>query len=110
MDIKQIVLEYFNIFSRKEIDKLEQLFANDIYLRDWEVEAIGISNVIKANQDIFDSAKTLEVEPINIYKDMNTLICELIITIDSSEIELVVDIIEFDESGKIKSIKAYKGN
>jgi len=44
------------------------------------------------------------------YEQGDTVVAELEILIDGKIIELVVDIIEFNESGKITSIKAYKGN
>ncbi len=110
MSLKEIAVNYFTTFSNKDLPNLKPLFAENIHLRDWEIEAKGIENVLKANQNIFDKVNKIKVDPINIYEDTSTLICELIITINDSEILQVVDIIEFNQSGKIQSIKAYKGN
>ena len=110
MNIEKIALKYFEYFSNKDINSLGNLLADDIYLRDWEVESIGINNVLKTIKEIVNKLKSIRVEILNILIVDLTIVCELKITIDYSIILLVVDILEFDKSGKIKSIRAYKGN
>ena len=39
MKLKKIALTYFRDFSNKDIASLKGFFANDIVLRDWEIEA-----------------------------------------------------------------------
>jgi len=102
-------LKYFDFFSKKDLKNLENIFSNEITLRDWEIYEKGKLNVINANKKIFDSVNSIEVEPINLYNDGNTVIAELQITVDNSIVELVVDIISFDNHNKINSIRAYKG-
>ena len=110
MKLKEITLKYFKDFSSKDISSLKMIFANDIILRDWEIEAKGIDAVIKANENIFKNVHTIVVEPQNLYQDGNIVISELNIVINDSEIIYVVDIIEFNKENKIKRIFAYKGN
>ena len=50
--LKEIALSYFRDFSNKDIASLKGFFANDIVLRDWEIEAEGIEAVIEANKNI----------------------------------------------------------
>jgi hypothetical protein len=103
------ILEYFNYFSNKDINQLSNLFDDDITLVDWNISATNKNNVIQANKDIFNSVQTINVEIVNISEKEKTFFCQLIITINGSEKIDVVDIIEFNNVGKIKSIKAYKG-
>ena len=110
MTLKDITLKYFKDFSSKDISSLKEVFANDIVLRDWEIEAKGIDSVIKANQNIFDNVISIFVDPQNLYQEENIVIGELKIVINDSEIIYVVDLIEFNEDNKIKRIFAYKGN
>ena len=110
MTLKEITLKYFKDFSSKDISSLKEVFANDIVLRDWEIEAKGIDSVIKANQNIFDNVISIFVDPQNLYQEENIVIGELKIVINDSEIIYVVDLIEFNEDNKIKRIFAYKGN
>ena len=49
------------------------------------------------------------MEPINIYCDENTVIAELKIVINKTEIISVIDVVQFNQDDKIISIRAYKG-
>ena len=85
------------------------MFDNNISLRDWEIDAKGIGDVLNANQKIFDDLESINVKPINIYNEENIIIAELDILVNQNEEIKVVDIIEFNKSLKIISIKAFKG-
>ena len=110
MTLKETTLNYFKDFSNKDITALKKIFANDIVLRDWEIEAKGIDAVIKANENIFNNVISIMVEPQNLYQEENIVIGEIKIEINNSEIIYVLDLIEFNEENKIKRIFAYKGN
>jgi hypothetical protein len=109
MAIENTARDYFAAFSEKDLNKLKKMFAVNVSLRDWEIYAFGHDEVCQANQKIFDSVVTINVDPINIYTDSHTVIGDLIITINGKEIIRVVDILDFDQDLKIISIKAYKG-
>ena len=101
---------YFERFSKKDLNGLKKMFSENVKLKDWEIDKKGIDNVLKANKNIFDSVNTILVTPTKIYMDQNTVIAQLIIDINNNEERLhVVDIIEFDSSGMISSIRAYRG-
>ena len=108
--LKEICKTYFKLFSEKNIIELSNLFSNDVVLRDWEVSVNGKESVMTINKNIFDSFKSIDVKPIFMYEDRNTIISELVIELDNNEKIYVVDIISFNKQNKIKSIKAYKGN
>ena len=86
------------------------MFADDIYLQDWEIRAVGKAAVLLANENIFSSVNTIEATPTSLYCESNVVVAELKICVNKQTNLLVVDIIEFDKSGKIKAIRAYKGN
>jgi len=109
MDLKSICLEYFETFSRKDLDSLALMFTGDVVLRDWEINATGIDEVLAANKKIFDSVEYIHVMPLHLYRDANTVVAELSIVVSGAVHLRVVDIITFNDSGKISSIKAYKG-
>ena len=109
MNLKEITLNYFTTFSNKDIDGLRCLFSDDIYLRDWTVQRIGVDNVIGANKEIFDSVDTITIIPIQICETEKLTMSEIVININNTETLNVVDIIEFDEEGKICAVRAYKG-
>ena len=109
MDLKSICLEYFETFSRKDLDNLALMFTGDVTLRDWEISATGIDEVLVANKKIFDSVEYIHVLPLHLYQDNNTVAAELSIVVSGAVHLSVVDIITFNDTGKIVSIKAYKG-
>ena len=107
-DLKQLAKNYFETFSRMDINALEALFSDDIVLRDWEQSAIGKVDVVTANQKLFHSVVSIQVDPVQIYQDENTVVAELIVTINSEIRLLVTDVITFT-GDKISSVRAYKG-
>ena len=109
MDLKSICLEYFETFSRKDLDGLGAMFTGDITLRDWEISATGIDEVLAANKKIFDSVEYIHVMPLHLYQDNNTVTAELSIVVSDAVHLSVVDVIKFNNAGKISSIRAYKG-
>lgn len=109
-DLQSISKKYFKTFSDKNVDELSDMFADDICLQDWEIRAVGKAAVLLANENIFSSVETIEATPTSLYCENNVVVAELKICIDNKTSILVVDVIEFDKSGKIKAIRAYKGN
>ena len=98
---------YFDTFSNKDLDGLKQMFVDNITLRDWDINVVGIDEVLEANSNIFNSIETIKVNPVKLYNDDNVVIAEIEIIINGDEKILVTDILEFEEH-KIKSIRAYK--
>ena len=109
MDLKSLCLEYFETFSRKDLDGLEVMFTGDVTLRDWEISATGIDEVLAANKKIFDNVEYIHVMPLHLYQDGNTVAAELSIVVSGAVHLSVVDIITFNDAGKIVSVRAYKG-
>ena len=114
-------LEYFEAFNKHDLDELKEMFSEDVSLRDWEISANGVNEVLNANSKIFNSVDSISVTPIMVYEGMDTLlmgplgvegtsIVELEVLINDKEKLLVIDILEFNSDGKIKSIRAYRGN
>ena len=84
------------------------MFDDNVTLRDWEIDKKGIESVFKANLNIFQNVKTINVIPQNIISENNFVFAELKVVVNDDELK-VVDLIEFNKKGKIISIKAFKG-
>jgi len=109
MSLIKTAKEYFKTFSNKDLSGLEKMFSRYVSLKDWEIEAIGIEEVLKANKKIFESVDSINVNPLKIYNDGNTIIAEINISINNRETILsVVDIIQFNDEGMITEIRAFK--
>ena len=109
MDQKSLALEYFLRFSCKDIGALSRMFAEGICLRDWENQALGKEKVLKVYEKIFASVDQISVTPGFLYEDGDTVIAELLISINGNERILVTDILQFTDEGKIVGVRAYKG-
>jgi len=106
---KSIAQDYFGAFEKKDINKLRELLDSEVVLRDWNVEAKGLENVLNINIEIFKAFEKIQVNVISLYAEESTVIGELTIILDEAVTMKVVDVIEFTSLRKIKSIRAYKG-
>ena len=108
MELIELAKQYFDFFSKKDIQNLKNIFSENIILKDWEIEATGINDVVEANKKIFNSVESIIVNPKNIYQDNFVLICEIDIIINKTEKLKVIDILKFNENLKIEEISAFK--
>jgi hypothetical protein len=110
IDYVEVLNNYFDSFSKKDINNLKELFSKDVELIDWEINSKGINDVIESNKNIFNSVDTIKVKLINIYENLSdkSFCCEILITVNEYTYLKVIDIIRFDEQGKIRQVSAYK--
>jgi hypothetical protein len=104
----QIALMYFQSFCKKDTASLEVLFSDSIVLTDWEVQVVGKDNILKFNQNFFNSVNDIRIDVDKIAVGLDTVIAEIKVIINNSIVAQVVDVIEFDQDNKIKQIRAYK--
>lgn len=111
MNLSDLVKEYFLKWNSKDINGLSNLFSENINLRDWNIDIIGLDNVLEANVKIFNDVPEINAEIVNLFESKNckTVVAELIINLNNNESIKVVDIISFNNNNKIKSVMAYKG-
>lgn len=98
---------YFELFSTKNVKGLEnEMYSDDIHLRDWNGEWKGKQAVLEMNESLFQSEFSVDIESIK--KMDNTTIVQFKLHIADTEYR-VIDLIDWDDSGKIKRILAYNG-
>jgi SnoaL-like domain len=107
--VKELSLKYFQAFAEKDISSLRGMLAPAVSLRDWNIDANGLEAVLAVNLNIFKTVEAIAVTPINVFLEGNTVVAELNIEIDGAKPLKVVDILVFDQDGKICAIRAYKG-
>lgn len=111
ISLKYLCDAYFIYFTSQNINKLSEIFSDDIELIDWNISVKGKENVLSEIQNIFNNVKTITALPKEYYEDNKTVCCEISIKIEGEnegEIIDVVDIITFNNFMKIKKITAYK--
>jgi len=118
--------KYIWAISARNIDAMAELFADDITFANWGVYVQGKDAAVKANHDHIKLVKETKIEIKNTaYKDKYICI-ECVLThayrfntvdaFDTANVKpantsittSLVYIIEFNDMGKIKSIKTYK--
>lgn len=98
---------YFELFSTKNVKGLEnEIYADDVHLRDWNGEWKGKFSVLEMNESLFLNDFTINIDDIKLAEQSTIVIFTL--HISNTEYK-VVDIIDWDENGKIKRILAYNG-
>ena len=98
---------YFELFSTKNVKGLEnEIYADDVHLRDWNGEWRGKQAVLDMNENLFVNDFTMDVEDIK-QADETTIVMFTLHIADTQY--KVVDIIDWDEDEKIKRILAYNG-
>jgi len=109
MNYKQLAEEYFESFNNQNLESLSLMCTDDVGLRDWDIELSSRSEMIEALKNIFKSVESININVLNLYNSGLTVIGEIEILINNTNKLLVVDVIDFNEEGKITSIRAYKG-
>ena len=110
MDLKQSCKEYFRAWSDKDLARLEGMFAEEVRLRDWNGTSFGREQTLTINSNIFTSVDTCKALPLYMYQDGNTVACRLNVYINEEPAFEVLDLITFDDEGKIVEILAFRGN
>ena len=120
----QQLRKYFQAFADKNIEILTEMFTDDIILIDWNNTFTGKDQVVNEVQGIFANFKTIELEVTDIFSSLNIInadrgettvsipkddsfACEIVIVFDDLEPLYIMDLIEFDDEGRIKKLTAY---
>lgn len=105
----ELACNYFEAFSNKDLEKLTELYSEDVTLADWEPLFFdGKESVLSANKTLFDSVQSVNILVKRIGSNDKNVFAEIDILINGDTQLFVVDILGFDEDGKINCIRAYK--
>ena len=105
--MKNVAVQYFEFWNNQDVDGLRTLFAEDVSLKDWDIEVAGVEEVIKANEAIFNELPDIKAEILQLGMDEGVVFAQIAIHLNTNESISVVDVLNI-EGTKIKSIQAYK--
>ena len=105
--MKELAIQYFEFWNKQDFDGLRSLFAEDVSLKDWDIEVVGLEEVIKANEMIFNELPGIKAEILQLGIEKGVVFAQLAIHLNKSESISVVDVLNI-EGNKINSIQAYK--
>ncbi|WP_222983279.1 nuclear transport factor 2 family protein [Flagellimonas meishanensis] len=106
---KDLCLYYLEKYAAKDLTAMEDLFSDGIVLRDWKIRVVGKQEALRETKKNFEAAASIEIDVLSTYENEDTVAAELKITVDGKEELFVVDVITFNSTGKITSIRAYLG-
>lgn len=106
---KKILKNYFKFFNEKNIYKLSDLFANNISLKDWNIDVDGKLAVIRANENIFKSNPKIKVKVKKIYFIRENIFAILDIRLNYKNKISVIDHFTINKKYLISKIRAYLG-
>lgn len=100
---------YLAAYGRKDLAAIGGMFADDIHLRDWKISVRGKHAALAETAKNFESARSIEIDVVSTCESDNTVAGELHIRVDGETELFVVDVAEFNETGRIRAIRAYLG-
>ena len=106
---KERCLDYLEKYAEKDISAMTEMFADNITLRDWKIRVKGKEKALSETRKNFEAATSLDIQVLATYESADTVAAELKITVNRTEELYVVDVITFNASGEIESIRAYLG-
>ena len=106
---KKIVLLYLKKYEKKDLTGIEEMFADNIVLRDWKIKVDGKEKALIETKKNFESVGFIKIDVLSTYENDNTVAAELKIVIDNNIELYVVDVITINSEKKISSIKAFIG-
>ena len=62
MSLKDRFVAYLEAYADKDLQKVSDMFASDIILRDWKISVSGIASAISETSKNFQSSDTIEIE------------------------------------------------
>jgi len=96
-------------YEQKDIESFNELFADDVIIRDWKIRVEGKALALNEFRKNFDAVKNLNIDVLAMYENSNTVAAELKITLDAKEVLYIVDVITLTKDQKIASIRSYIG-
>lgn len=107
-DVQKIVNLYFEYFCKKDLEALNELYADDVILNEWNSNIfIGKEKVLQANKKLFEEVGLLEIDVKTSGITEDRSVNEIIVSLDNALVK-VVDVLQIQD-GKIKYIMAYRG-
>lgn len=89
-------LAYLRAYESRDIERVADLLADDVTLRDWKIAVRGKAAAVAETQANFDAARSVEIEPLRLYVGESSVAGELRIVVDDRIELFVVDVLDFN--------------
>ena len=100
---------YLRHYADKNLEAIADLLAEEVHLRDWNISVFGKAEALRETAKNFAEAESIEIRILALYESADTVAGELPIVVNNSIDLYVVDVVTFNEQGKVTAIRSYKG-
>ncbi len=107
-ELEDLARAYLAAYAAKDLESIRSMIAPKVDLQDWNVAGTGSEFFLSQTSDNFNNAASIEIEIKDLLTSDSQVAAQLRILVDEIEELHVVDVIRFDQHGKIASIRAYK--
>jgi hypothetical protein len=109
MTSKERFLSYLRRYESKNLERISEMFAEDVSLRDWKISVDGKVSAVAETKANFEAAKSIQIQPLRLYEASSAVAGELKVVVDGNIELFVFEVVDFDSAGRIKAIRAYLG-
>jgi steroid delta-isomerase len=102
-------LAYLRAYEQKNIEQVAAMLADDVTLRDWKISVRGKEIAIAETRANFEAAQSIQIEVLRLFESASSVAGELRIVVDGTTELFVVDVLDFDDQGQIRAIRAFLG-
>ena len=103
------VRAYLAAYAARDLAAIEPLLADGVTLRDWKIRVAGKAEALAETRKNFEAAQQLRIDMLAAYERPGGAVAELKIIVNGRDTLFVVDVFDFDASGRIAAIRAYIG-
>ncbi len=107
MNFEELAHKYFEFFSLGDLESLLKIYDKNISLIDWNGQWVGSEKVLDINKSLFEDYSP-KVEVKEIKEVGNRAYCLIEIKVAKEKLK-IMDVIDFNNDGKIIKIEAFKG-
>ena len=112
MYLTDLVADYFKKWNDHDGAAVGALFAEQADLQDWNASVSGKEEIQTFNEDLFAACPDIRCEVRNVHVSGQTMTatCEILVHVNKNDTDAIkaVDVITFDNDGKIKNLQAFK--
>lgn len=100
---------YLRHYAARDLPPIAEMLAPRVHLRDWDISVHGRAEVLRETAANFARSRSIEIDVLTLHESADAVAGELRIVVDGTIELFVVDVLEFDDDGRITAIRAYEG-
>lgn len=108
-DTEALARRFLAAYAARDLDAIAVELADEVLLRDWNLEVHGRAAFLAETRRNFDDAESIAIDIRHVHATDRSVVAEVIITVDGSIRLAVVDVFEVDAEGRVTAVRSYKG-